>query len=314
MNVVCITGCLGFMASYFTRACLERGWKVWGVDCVTYAANRAYLDEFTKYPSFRFTEADIATLDHLYEVDYLFNFAAESHVDNSIMDSRRFVHSNVLGVKNLLELVRGKSNYDMPIFSQISTDEVYGDLETGSHPENAPLTPSNPYSATKAAADLLIVGWGRTYGIRYNIFRPTNNYGVGQYTEKLIPKAVKYLSLGRKIPLHAQGTPRRNWLHAKDTACAVLHVTDRGEWNRIYNVSGNYEAPNIEVVEKIVKAFHGPSAQVGDYVELSYERRGGDMRYALDDSSLRESGWQNQASFDEELPGIVDYYRRCFIW
>jgi dTDP-glucose 4,6-dehydratase len=314
MKVVCVTGCLGFMSSYFTRACLERGWKVWGIDSVTYAANRAYLDEFRQYDSFRFTEVDIATLDHLYEVEYVFNFAAESHVDNSIMDCSRFIHSNVLGVKNLLELVRGKSNYDMPVFCQISTDEVYGDLESGAHPETASLTPSNPYSASKAAADMLVLGWNRTYGIRYNIIRPTNNYGIGQYTEKLIPKAIKYLSLGRRIPLHAQGTPRRNWLHADDTARAILHIVDHGKRNKIYNVSGQYEAPNIEVVDKIVRAFHGPSAAVEDFIEINYERRGGDMRYSLDDCQLREIGWSNRRSFDEEIVNIVDHYRSNFIW
>lgn len=314
MKVVCVTGCLGFMASYFTRACLQRGWRVWGIDCMTYAANPAYLDEFRQYDAFRFTQADIATLDHLHEVDYMFNFAAESHVDNSIMDSSRFVQTNVLGVKNLLELVRGKGNYEMPLFVQVSTDEVYGDLESGSHPETAPLTPSNPYSASKAAADMLILGWHRTYGIRYNIVRPTNNYGIGQYTEKLIPKSVKYLSLGRKIPLHARGTPRRNWLHAADTARAVLRIVDAGQPNKIYNISGNYEAPNLEIVTKIVKHFHGAAACVEDHIELSYERRGGDMRYSLDDSQLRELGWCNEAVFDRELGPIVSHYKTNFIW
>lgn len=314
MRVVCVTGCLGFMGSHFTRMCLERGWKVWGIDCETYAASHAYLDEFRQYDGFRYTKADIVTLDHLYEVEYVFNFAAETHVDNSIMDSSRFVQSNVLGVKNLLELLRGKSNYEMPVLFQISTDEVYGDLESGAHPESATLMPSNPYSASKAAADMLVFGWHRTHGIQFNILRSTNNYGIGQYTEKLIPKSVKYLALGRRIPLHAQGTPRRNWLHAKDTARAVLHIVERGKRNAIYNVSGNYEAPNLEVVEKIVRIFHGPTACVEDHIALSYERRGGDMRYSLDDCQLRGIGWTNEVEFDEQLPDIVEYYRNTFIW
>lgn len=314
MKVVCVTGCLGFMGSYFTRACLEKGWKVWGIDCMTYAASEAYLTEFRAYDSFRFTNADIATLDHLYEVDFIFNFAAESHVDNSIMDSSRFIHSNVIGVKNLLELVRAKGNFEMPVFVQMSTDEVYGDLETGAHPETALLAPSNPYSASKAAADMLILGWHRTYGIRYNIVRPTNNYGIGQYTEKLIPKSIKYLSLSRKIPLHARGTPRRTWLHAADTARAVLCVAEHGSRDTIYNVSGNYDAPNLEVVNKIVRAFHGPETTLDDHTTLSFERRGGDMRYSLDDSLIRSLGWANQADFDSELPGIVEHYRSHFVW
>lgn len=314
MKVVCVTGCLGFMGSYFTRQCLEKGWKVWGIDCMTYAASATYLDEFLRHPSFRFTKADIATLDHLYEVDFIFNFAAESHVDNSIMDSSRFIHSNVIGVKNLLELVRAKSNFQMPVFVQMSTDEVYGDLESGAHPETALLAPSNPYSASKAAADMLILGWHRTYGIQYNIVRPTNNYGIGQYTEKLIPKAVKCLSLGRRIPLHAQGVPRRTWLHATDTAAAVLTIAERGVPNTIYNVSGNYEAPNIEVVDKIVRAYYGVETTLDDYITLSFERRGGDMRYSLDDSLIRSLGWSNQARFDDLLPSIVEHYRNNFVW
>lgn len=313
MKVVCVTGCLGFMGAYFTRACLARGWKVWGVDRVTYAADRKYLDEFGDCGGFRFTEADIAKLDHLYDVEYIVNFAAETHVDNSIVDSQQFIHSNIVGVQNLLEKIRSRSNYEMPVLVHISTDEVYGDMETGSCPEETLLQPSNPYSASKAAADMLVMAWARTHGITYNIVRPTNNYGIGQYPEKLIPKAVKYLSLGRRIPLHANGTPVRNWLHAEDTAEAVLCVMERGERNSIYNVSGNYATKNIDVVQQVLACFD-PGAEVEDHVTLSYERRGGDMRYSLDDAALRKLGWSNQRNFKEELPKIVEHYRHNFIW
>src|SRR2546425_12655991 len=137
MKVVCITGCLGFIGSHFTRACLQRGWKVWGVDRKTYAARTELLEEFQQVKSFRFTEADIAKMDHLYEVDAVINFAAETHVDNSIMDSRRFAWSNIIGVENLLELIRAKRNYEMPLFVQIGTDEVYGDVVSGKHTERS---------------------------------------------------------------------------------------------------------------------------------------------------------------------------------
>ena len=229
MKVVCITGCLGFMASHFTRACLKRGWQVWGIDKKTYAARPEYLDEFGKYASFRFLEADIAQQDHLYEVDFVFNFAAETHVDNSVIDSTRFLHSNIMGVKNLLELVRAKRNYEMPVFFQIGTDEVYGDLVAGKHAETDPLRPSNPYSASKAAADMLVLAWHRSYNVPFNIVRATNNYGIGQCPEKLIPKAVKYLSLGKRIPLHGDGSYIRNWLHVEDMVSAVLHIAEQGE-------------------------------------------------------------------------------------
>ena len=139
-----------------------------------------------------------------------------------------------------------------PLFIHFSTDEVYGDIKVGSFKETQILCPSNPYSATKAAADMFICAWHRTYGTRYVIVRPTNNYGVGQYVEKLIPKTVKYLKLGRKIPLHNQGTPVRTWLHAKDTADAILAIIDSNVENQTYNISGNYEDTNLNVVQKII--------------------------------------------------------------
>ena len=314
MSVACVTGCLGFMGSHFTRACLQKGWRVWGIDKKTYAARAEHLDEFQKFKSFRFLEADIATMDHLYEVDFIFNFAAETHVDNSIMDSRRFLQSNIIGVENLLELVRAKRNYEMPAFFQLSTDEVYGDLVAGNHKENDPLRPSNPYSASKAAADMLVLGWHRTHGVPFNIVRPTNNYGIDQYPEKLIPKAVKYLSLKKKIPLHGDGSFIRNWLHADDTAAAILYIVEHGERNTIYNISGNYEAPNKEVIAKVLQCYFEKPVALEDYVQFNYVRMGEDVRYSLDDARLRGLGWKNEKSFDNELEIMVDYYKNKFTW
>ena len=314
MKVVAVTGCLGFMGSHFTRACLQRGWKVWGIDKQTYAARAEHLEEFQHSKSFKFTEADIATMDHLFEVDIVFNFAAETHVDNSIVDSKRFLHTNIMGVENILELVRAKRNYEMPVLVQLSTDEVYGDLTAGNHRETDPLRPSNPYSASKAAADMLILGWNRTHGVPFIIVRPTNNYGIDQYPEKLIPKSVKYLSLGKKIPLHGDGSFVRNWLHAADTASAILHIVEHGERNTIYNVSGNYEAQNKEVVAKVLRCYFGKDVPLEEYAQLNYVRMGEDIRYSLDDSRLRELGWKNTKNFDEELARIVDYYKNKFTW
>jgi len=314
MRVVAITGCLGFMGSHFTRACIAKGWKVWGIDKKTYAHHLDHLDEFKQSKFFKFLEADIVEMDHLYEVDYLFNFAAETHVDNSIVDSRRFTHSNILGVENLLELVRAKRNYEMPVLFQVSTDEVYGDLVAGNHKESDPLKPSNPYSASKAAADMLILGWHRTHGVPFNIVRPTNNYGISQYPEKLIPKAVKYLTLGKKIPLHGDGSYVRNWLHADDTASAMFHIVEHGERNRIYNISGNYEASNKEVISKVLHRYFGEPVKLEDYVQLNYVRMGEDVRYSLDDSALRNLGWKNHKNFDDEVSLVVDYYKDKFTW
>ncbi len=314
MKVVCITGCLGFMGSHFTRACLKRGWMVWGIDKRTYAAHTDVLQEFQQERAFRFLEADIVELNHLYDVDYVFNFAAETHVDNSIMDSVRFTRTNIMGVENLLELIRGKRNYEMPTLFQVSTDEVYGDIVSGRHKEGDPLKPSNPYSSSKAAADMLILGWHRTHKVPYNIIRPTNNYGINQYPEKLIPKAIKYLSLGKKIPLHGDGSYVRNWLHAQDTAAAILHIVEHGEKNRMYNVSGNYEASNKEVIAKVLRCYFGKEVSLEEFVQFNYVRMGEDVRYSLDDSAIRSLGWKNGMQFDTELPSIVEYYKNKFVW
>lgn len=314
MKVICVTGCLGFMGSHFTRACLNKGWMVWGIDKKTYAAHIDLLEEFQKNKAFQFLEADIVEMDHLYDVDYVFNFAAETHVDNSIMDSDHFTRTNIIGVENLLELIRGKRNYEMPVLFQISTDEVYGDIVAGKHKETDPLRPSNPYSASKAAADMLVLGWHRTHNVPFNIVRPTNNYGVNQYPEKLIPKAVKYLMLGKMIPLHGDGSYIRNWLHAEDTAQAILHVVEHGEKNRIYNISGNYEAANKEIISKVLRFYHGKEVELEKYAQFNYVRMGEDVRYSLDDSAIRSLGWKNTKDFDSELKSIVEHYKNKFVW
>jgi dTDP-glucose 4,6-dehydratase len=314
MKVVCVTGCLGFIGSHFTRACLHRGWRVWGIDKKTYAARTELLADFEKNKGFRFLEADIAKMDHLFDVDVVFNFAAETHVDNSIMDSGRFSWSNIMGVENLLELIRAKRNYEMPVLFHISTDEVYGDVVAGTHKESDPLRPSNPYSSSKAAADMLILGWHRTHQVPYVIVRPTNNFGIGQYPEKLIPKAVKYLTLQKKIPLHGDGSYVRNWLHVEDTVSAILHIVEHGQLNRIYNISGNYEAPNAEVISKVLKAYFGRPEELGKHVQFNYVRMGEDVRYSLDDSALRALGWSNSKDFDVEIKAVVDYYKDRYIW
>ena len=202
----------------------------------------------------------------------------------------------------------------MPIFLHFSTDEVYGDIVDGAHKETDLLKPSNPYSATKAAADQLILAWNRTYGLPYIIVRPTNNYGVGQYTEKLIPKVCKYLKLGKKIPLHDRGLPKRNWLHAKDTAKAIISVIESGKTNEIFNISGDFEQENIKTVSKIIELAYNGEVIDNELIDLDYSRPGQDVRYSIDDSKLRELGWEPEFEFDKELPEIVQYYLKNFIW
>jgi len=315
MKVVYITGCLGFIGSYITRTCLQKGWYVKGVDKMTYAANKDLLDEFKQYDNFSFVNCDINDLKFLYDCDYVINTAAETHVGNSIANSDEFVSSNVNGVHNLLELIRNyrQETSKTPILLHFSTDEVYGDIEEGEHIETDLLKPSNPYSATKAAADMLVLAWARTYNLPYIIVRPTNNYGIGQYVEKLIPKACKYLKLGRKIPLHNSGTPIRNWLHAQDTANAVITIIESEVQNEIYNICGGFEQSNLMTVKKILKEYFG-DIDPYNYIDTAYSRQGQDVRYALNDSKLRTLGWEPKANFDQELKLIIQYYKNKFIW
>jgi dTDP-glucose 4,6-dehydratase len=314
-KIVYVTGCLGFIGSYVTRKCLENGWYVRGIDKCTYASNLDLLEEFEQHPNFTFERVDINDIDFLYECDYVINTAAETHVGNSIVRSEDFVQSNIDGVHHLLELIR---NYrvegkEVPTLLHFSTDEVYGDILDGAHVETDLLKPSNPYSATKAAADMLIIAWARTYNIPYVIVRPTNNYGMGQYIEKLIPKACKYLELGKKIPLHNNGTPVRNWLHAGDTAEAVSLIVELGVKNEIYNICGGFEQDNLTTVKKLIKLYNGDEDYT-KYLDLSTVRPGMDVRYALDDSKVRSLGWAPTRIFDDELVSIVEYYKNNFIW
>jgi dTDP-glucose 4,6-dehydratase len=254
----------------------------------------------------------------LIDCDYFINTAAESHVDNSIRKSDDFVHSNINGVHNILELLKNynKQGHVKPLLIHFSTDEVYGDIEHGEHIETDILKPSNPYAATKAAADQLILAWARTYNVKYVIVRPTNNYGIGQYVEKLIPKTCKYITLGRKVPLHNNGTPIRNWLHAKDTARGIITIIESGVENDIYNIAGGFEQSNIVTLEKIVKEYFGeliPDYKE-KYIDFSLTRIGQDVRYALNDDKLRNLGWSPKCQFDEELKKIVEFYKNNFIW
>ena len=321
MKVVYITGCLGFIGSYITRTCLEKGWYVKGIDKITYAANKDLLEEFKSYPNFSFVYCDINELKFLYDCDFVINTAAETHVGNSIASSAEFVKSNIDGVHNLLELIKNHrgENAQKPVLLHFSTDEVYGDIADGVHDEKHLLKPSNPYSATKAAADMLVMAWGRTHKVPYMIIRPTNNYGIGQYVEKLIPKAVKLLSLGRKIPLHNHGTPYRNWLHASDTAEAVITLIEKGQIGEIYNVAGGFEQQNIETIKQVITEFGQivnweDFHNIDHYVDFSCHRPGQDVRYALDDSKLRSLGWEPKSVFSEEINRIVSYYKSKFIW
>ncbi len=328
-KIVYITGCLGFIGSYITRKCLTLGWYVRGIDKMTYASNPKLLHEFNQNKNFIFEQKDINELTDLYDCDYIINTAAETHVDNSIIRSEEFIHSNINGVYTLLELIRKRHHFKMPTLIHFSTDEVYGDIVNGLHKETDLLKPSNPYSATKASADMLIQAWGRTYKVPYIIVRPTNNYGIGQYVEKLIPKTCKFLSLDRKIPLHEEGKPIRNWLHAEDTAEAIITIINRGYINEIYNISGHFEQSNITTVKKIIYEYHIikenfdfdlirnktiTDINYDKFIDFSVKRNGQDVRYGVDDSKLVQLGWSPKIKFENNLYSIVKYYIENFIW
>ena len=199
-----VTGGRGFIGSHFVEEVLARGDVVVDIDIMSYASHQSL--PWDDHPNYTFLKADISELTHLPSCDILINFAAESHVDNSINDTTPFVKSNILGVHNLLELVRGKPAYARPLFFHISTDEVYGDRLEGSFREEDKLTPSNPYSATKAAAEMLVLAYARTYEMDFIITRSANNYGPRQYEEKLISKSIVSLQEDKKIPVHGDGS------------------------------------------------------------------------------------------------------------
>ena len=314
-KVVYVTGCLGFIGYHVTKQCLQAGYYVIGVDKKTYAANVQFLPELLEYrQQFKFIESDINDLDMLYDCDYIINTAAETHVDNSIVSSDVFLQSNVNGVHHLLNLIKERHRFKMPTLLHFSTDEVYGDIVEGSHVETDMLKPSNPYSATKAAADMLICAWARTFKVPYIIVRPTNNYGIGQYTEKFIPKSIKHLRLGRPIALHDAGLPVRTWLHVSDTASAVMTIIESGVQDEIFNISGNHEEPNLMIAMKIIEMFFPNRQESKNHMDLDITRPGQDVRYSIDDSKLKALGWKPKAVFEVELVEIVEYYKKNFIY
>jgi dTDP-glucose 4,6-dehydratase len=297
-----ITGGLGFIGKYVVKRLLSKNHYVVNIDFVNYASDRGVLAEFAALDRYRHIRSDIRDLRYLPEADFIVNFAAESHVDNSIADNVRFCKSNVLGVQNLLELTRTRGVGDQPVFIQISTDEVYGGIVEGKHSESDSLRPSNPYSATKAAADMLILGWNRTYGLKYQILRLSNNYGPHQYPEKLIPKSCWRLLRGQPALLHGDGSYIRSWLHVQDAVDAIMTIAEKGSVNQIYNVCGDDELKNVEVVMKIAAILGVPRDQAMTFVP---DRVGQDVRYSMDDSRVRALGWCPRCAFDEFLPEIV---------
>jgi dTDP-glucose 4,6-dehydratase len=313
---IIITGCAGFIGTNFTRYWLERypEDRVVGVDCLTYAANRAALDELRTEARFGFYPANIcdrAAMAAIFEAerpDTVINFAAESHVDRSIESSAVFIESNVLGVQVLLDLCLA---HGVGRFHQISTDEVYGDLPLDSpdaFTEDSPLRPSSPYSASKAAADLLTLSYHKTHGLSVSVSRSANNYGPYQHPEKLIPKAVQYALDATPFPIYGNGQNVRDWLHVLDHCRAVDLIVHHAPSGSIYNVGGGTLLDNLTLLGRIHRTLglEGAITHVPD-------RKGHDRKYALSSAKLtRELGWRPEIPFDEGLAATVAHFVGTF--
>ena len=318
IKIATVTGCVGFIGQALTRKLLDDNWLVYGIDKLTYAANTKTLARLQKYPNFYFIEQDIVNLSRLPDCDVIFNLAAESDVDTSNKDSKQFVLSNMLGVQNLLSLVSSSTiiKNEPPLFFHVSTDEVYGAIsdKQAMFSEDAILNPGNPYSATKAGADLLIQSWANTYGIEYVIVRPSNNYGPNQHPEKLIPLAIKKLQRDKKIKLHNNGTPVRTWTHVNDTVRGILTVLEKGSRNTIYNISSEFEQDNLSTISKLLNAYD-PVYKISEHIDFSYNRPGQDMRYAISSNKLKQLGWEPKHNINEDMQSLVAIYKHGeFVW
>lgn len=310
-----ITGGSGFIGSNFIRYILDKTeeFNILNLDALKFGSNPMNLKEIKESKRYSFIKGDISdsTLvsDLIKDADAIVNFAAETHVDRSISKPETFLQSNVNGVFTILEAMR-KVNPSARLV-HISTDEVYGDILNGSFKETNALRPSSPYSASKAAADVFVLGYARTYGLNASITRCTNNYGPYQFPEKLIPKTIIRAFMGLKIPIYGTGQNVRDWIHVEDHCRAVETVLNSGSTGEIYNVSSDAEKTNLEVVRTILKAL-GKDDSLIEFVE---DRPGHDVRYSLDSSKLRrELGWKPKHSFEKGIQDTVRWYAENKEW
>ncbi|WP_395296178.1 dTDP-glucose 4,6-dehydratase [Kitasatospora hibisci] len=309
MNIL-VTGAAGFIGSHFVRTLLGGGYpgheddRVTVLDRLTYAGTLSNLPRH--HPRLHFVHGDICDTALLEEVfpghDAVVHFAAESHVDRSVAGAEAFVRTNVLGTQALLEAAL---RHGVGVFVLVSTDEVYGSIEQGSWTEEEPLLPNSPYAASKASADLIARAYARTHGLDVRITRCANNYGPGQHPEKLIPLFTTRLLDGLPVPLYGDGANVREWLHVDDHCRAVRLVLDRGRPGGIYNVGGGTHLTNREMTGRLLEL----CGRDWDLVEPVADRKGHDLRYAVDDSKIRrELGWAPRRSLEEGLRETVAWY------
>lgn len=317
---VLVTGGAGFIGSNFIRHLLQTipDAEVVNLDALTYAGNLENLEDLQGDSRYRFVKADISSrpaLEAVFSiltgpVDAVVNFAAESHVDRSILDSADFVRTNVVGTQMLLEAVR---EHRIARFVQVSTDEVYGSLGEKDEPftEETPLAPNSPYSASKAAADLLVRAYHETYGLDTVITRCGNNYGNHQFPEKLIPLMILNAMADEPLPVYGDGLNVRDWIHVGDHCSALLKVLELGGAGEVYNIGAGEEKTNLEVVKRILTLLGKPDR----LIQFTKDRPGHDRRYAVNPAKIQqELGWEPTVRFEEGLPSTIDWYRNNPGW
>ena len=299
---------MGFIGSnYILNRMQKHDDFIYNIDSLTYASNPWYLERIKGSGNYRFINDDINNIsihgEELSDLDAIVNFAAESHVDNSIKDSSSFIRSNIMGTHALLEFARRN---DLR-FHQISTDEVYGALPLDSREKfnvDSPYNPKNPYSATKASADMLVRSYCNTYGLKATISNCSNNFGPHQHREKLIPKTILNLMNNERVPIYGDGKQIRDWIYVTDHCNGIDFILEKGMMGKTYLIGSDGEHSNIEVVREIIKFMKKGS----DMIRHVADRPGHDKRYAIDASSIRKLGWKSEFNFDDALRQTVEHY------
>jgi dTDP-glucose 4,6-dehydratase len=325
MRTILVTGGAGFIGSNFVKFMLDnyKEYKIINIDTLTYAGNLENLKDIDNNEHYRFIKADIRNREIIenifgeYEIDMVVNFAAESHVDRSIDEPEVFLTTNVIGTQTLLDVAKKywkknpKDKYckiykENVKFLQVSTDEVYGALgESGMFVENMPLLPNSPYSASKASADLIVRAYSETFGMPINITRCSNNYGPYQFPEKLIPLMINNCLNDIDLPIYGDGMQVRDWLHVSDHCSAISTVLHKGVHGEVYNIGGNNEKANIDIVKLIVNTL-GKSETLIKYVK---DRPGHDRRYAIDNTKITsELGWEPIYTFEQGMEETIQWY------
>lgn len=310
-----VTGGLGFIGSHFIRLALRErpGVELVNLDAMTYAGNPANLRDIEGDARYRFVRGDICDADAVRRAigdgaDAVVNFAAETHVDRSILDPEQFLRTDILGTHVLLEAVR---EHGIPRYLQVSTDEVYGDVTHGESRENDPLRPRSPYSASKAGGDMQVLAYHSTYGTPVLITRGSNTYGPNQYPEKLIPLFVTNLIDDQPVPVYGDGLQVRDWLYVEDHARGIMHVLEHGELGNVYNIGGGNPRTNIEITRLLLD---GCGRAMETHVKYVADREGHDRRYAVDSSKAHALGWTPHVAFDDGLRSTIDWYRHNEAW